>query len=411
MKKIWSLIQTKPKIISAIILILALGFGVWKWRSQSSAQPQYQTAIVEKGTIVSAVSASGTVSTANSAQVTTEASGVITKIYIQNGDQVQSGTPIAQLSLDLEGQQRNAAALANYNSAKTNLLSLQSTMLTKWNTYMTLAQNGTYQNSDGSPNTTTRVVPQFVSPQDDWLAAEAAYQNQQNTINQEALALQQTAPVIYAPISGTVTGLGLQVGSVITAQTNSSGGSAAQKIASVITSATPTVTVNLTEVDVPKVKTGDIATLSFDAFPGKTFTGKIISIDTVGAVSSGVTTYPAVIKLNESGDNKILTNMSAQANIITATKTDVLLVPNAAISTSASGQSTVRVLKNSQEQTAPVETGLASSSQTEIISGLSQGDLVITGISPSGTGSNSRSNTSPFGGGGFGGGARFIHGG
>ncbi len=412
MGKITGLVQNKKRLVIGIILLALVGFGAWHVLGAKSSQVQYTTSTVSKGTIVVSVSASGSVSTANSAQVTTVASGVVTKVNVQNGQTVQSGQPVAEISFDLVGQQRYAQALAAYQSAQNALYSLQSTMLTKWNTYMGLAQNSTYQNADSSPNTTNRVLPQFMSPQDDWLAAETAYQNQQTVIEQNYLTYQQSAPVIYAPISGTVTGLGLQVGSVITAQSNSSGGSSSQKIASIVTQATPTVTVNLTEVDVPSVKIGDQATLTFDAYPAKTFTGKIISIDTVGAVSSGVTTYPAVIKLDDTGDNKILTNMSAQANIITNTKADVLLVPNGAVSTDSSGQSTVRIMQNGQPQTVAVTTGLVSGSDTEITSGLSDGQTVVTNVITPTT--SSQSSTSVFGGGGgFGGGGagRLIRGG
>ncbi len=125
---------------------------------------------------------------------------------------------------------------------------------------MDLVQSGIYQNSDGSPKTDFRQLPQFVSTQDDWLSTEAQYINQQNTITANWLSYQQSSPIIYAPISGTVTGFGLQIGSVITAQSNSSGTSTAQKIASIVTEAIPTVTVNLTEIDAPKVKIGNKVT-------------------------------------------------------------------------------------------------------------------------------------------------------
>lgn len=98
--------------------------------------------------------------------------------------------------------------------------------------------------------------------------------------------------------------------------------------------------------------------------------------------------------------------MSASASIITNVKPDVLLVPNAAVQT-LNGQSTVRVMKNGKVVPVPVEIGQSSDTQTEITSGLSEGEEVVTSIS-GGARSTSSTSTSPFGAGlrgGFGGGA------
>jgi HlyD family secretion protein len=240
-----------------------------------------------------------------------------------------------------------------------------------------------------------------MSSNDNWLAAEAKFKNQQNVIDQAQISVnsaylsyQETSPIIYAPISGTVTGFSYQVGSVITAQSNSSGTSASQKIASIKTKASPTMTVNMTQIDVPKIKIGNKVTVTLDAFSGKTFTGKVISIDSVGAVSSGVTTYPTVILLDtDSAD--ILTNMTGQANIITDVKDEALLVPVSAIKTQTDGTSSVQIMKNGVPTTVTVEAGVSSDTQTEILSGVSEGDTIVTSTVSTGAKTTS-STSSPF---------------
>lgn len=408
----------RNKLIIIAVIISALWFGIPRIISTNQQQPQYQTAQAEKGTLIVSVAASGQVSAVNSASVTTQTSGVINKVYVKNNQPVKTGDQIAAVDLDMDGKQRAAQALASYQNAKisldnarNNLYSLQSDMFTKWKVYMDLAQSGSYQNSDGSPKTDQRALPQFFSPMDDWLATEAKYKEQQSVIQQAQTSLnsawasyQQSSPTIYAPISGTINGLSLQPGSVLTAQTGSSGSSTAQRIANVKTDAMPTITVNLTQVDAPKIKIGNQATLTLDAFPGKTFTGNVISIDTIGIISSGVTTYPAFIQL-DTGAEEIFPNMSAQANIITQTKDNIILVPQSAVQTQ-NEQSLVQVLKNGNPQIVSVETGLASNSQIEIISGLAEGDIVITSVIQS-TAASQRSNQTPssFGALGGGGGA------
>jgi RND family efflux transporter MFP subunit len=385
------------KIIIGIALLGIIWLIIAKFRG-TSAKTTYQTDTAAKGTLIVTVTASGNVSGANSAQVTTQTSGVVSKIYVKNGDTVQSGEAIADVTLDMDGQQRSEQALASYQSAKNQLssaqagmYSLQSSMYAKWLIYTNIAENSTYQNPDGSPNTSNRTLTQFTTVQDDWLAAETQYANQQNVVAAAQTSVssawanyQQASPTIYAPISGTINGLSLQVGSVLTAQTSSSGTSTSQRIANIQTAATPVAVVNLNEVDVPHVAVGDKATLTMNAFPAATFTGKIVSIDTTGSVSSGVTTYPAYITY-DSAVSGIYPNMAVDASIITLVKDNVILVPSAAVQTSSTtGQSTVRIMKNGVVSTVNVTTGASNDTQTEVDSGVNDGDTVVTGSTTTG---------------------------
>lgn len=420
--------MTKKKIATFVILGLLIIFLGWRFFGNKQPKPQYQTAKAEKGTLIQTVTASGQVSAANNTSVTTQASGVVSNVFVKNDQTVKTGDKIAELELDLDGKLRASQALASYQgakntleSAKANFYSLQSTMLTDWKTYMDVAQSSSYQNADGSPKTDQRQLPQFVSGSDDWLFAEAKYKNQQavvtqaqTSVNSGWLNYQQASPVIYAPISGTVTGLSLQKGTVLLAQSNSSGSASSQKIASIKTNAAIQLKVNLTEIDVINVKIGNKATVTFDAIPGKTYTGEVISIDTIGAVSSGVTVYPAVIGLDAEAPG-ILPNMAVNAKIVTNILENMVLVPSAAVQT-ANGQSTVRILENGQASQVPVEVGGSNDTETAVISGINEGDAVVTGVTSAKTSSPQTGSSSPFsalggsnrgfGGGGFGGGAR-----
>lgn len=410
------------KKIIILIVIVGVGFFAYtKIKGSNKGKVQYQTSKATRGTLIVSVTGSGQVSTANNTPIDTEASGVVSKLYVKDGDIVNTGDKIADLTLDLVGQQKAAQAYASYQGAKntlaaaqSNMYSIQSTMFTKWDTFYNTATNGTYQNSDGSPNNGNRALPQFHEQQDDWLAAEANYKNQQNVVSQAQTSLnsawlsyQQTSPTIYSPISGTVNGLAFQIGSIIASPQSTSSTSNSvpltTKIASIVTNASPTITVNLTEIDIPSVKIGNNATITLSAFPDKTFTGKVFSIDNAGVVSSGVTTYPTIIKL-DTDSPEIFPNMSANINLITTIKDNVLLVPSGAVQTQ-NGVSVVSVMKNGQPQQVEVVPGLSSDTQTEITSGLSDGDTVVTGTTTTGTTqSNQSSPFSSLGRGGFGGG-------
>lgn len=403
MKSLWL------KIVLVLIILGIIGGGTYYFFGAKKSTVQYQTGVVEKGMLVVTVTGSGTVSSANNTNITTQATGVVSKLYVKDGDKVKSGDKIMEIDLDLDGKQTERQAWSSYQSAKNtydtaqaNMYSLQSAMFTNWDSFMKIAQNGTYQYEDGSPNNINRSLPEFHIANDNWLAAEAKYKIQQNVVSQSQTALssawsayQKASSTVYAPISGTVSGLSLQLGSVINSNASSQSSNVSNtKIANVKTDATPIVSINLTEIDVPKIVIGDRATITLDAYPDKTFTGKVVSIDTVGSITSGVSTYPTVIKL-DTDTTTILPNMAVSASIITARKNDVLMVPSSSVQQNTDGTNYVQVIKNGKVSNVNVEVGLSSDSQTEIVSGLSEGDIVVTATVQT-TASTTNQTTSPF---------------
>lgn len=401
-------------VLIGIIVIVGIGFFVRRSLVKGNQQPQYQTAQVQKGTVVVALTASGQVETSSSAEVDTQASGVISKVYVQEGQKVKSGQAIAKLDLDMLGKQKAQAALASYQNAKNQLAAAQADLHTLQS--KEFVANQSFINGAVASNL-SNIDPSYIEQDANWLAAEAQYKNQQAVINQAQLSVtqawlssQQTSDTIYASITGTITGLNIQEGSVIQGTNSSSTTASAglSKIANIVTQAQPTIRVNLTEIDIPKVRLADKVTLIFDALPEKTFVGKVVSIDNVGSVTSNVTSYPVIIQLVDSNSD-ILPNMSASANIVTNSKTDVLVIPASAVQTN-NGNTSVRIMKNGQPQSVDVTLGLTSDTQDEVISGLNEGDTIVTSVISTPRTASATTTTSPFsaltGGrnGGFGGG-------
>ncbi|MFZ3019939.1 MAG: HlyD family efflux transporter periplasmic adaptor subunit [Minisyncoccia bacterium] len=148
--------------------------------------------------------------------------------------------------------------------------------------------------------------------------------------------------------------------------------------------------ITLNEVDVVKVKTSQKATMTFDAINGLTATGEVAEVDSVGTEDQGVVTYNVKIKF-DSNDERIRPGMSVTASIITDVHSDVITVPNSAIKKISAGsevqvvgdadkklsQNSAGVSLTSSPNTVLVETGLQNDSDTEIISGLNVGDVII----------------------------------
>lgn len=402
---------TKHKRLSIIFVLIFIVLAFLFLRSRSERiSPTYQTAIAEKGTLISSVTASGTIVATNNIYVTSSANGQVSKVYVKEGDKVIKGQKLFQITLDATGQARVAQAYSSYLSAKNSLNSANANYYTLQASEF--AANQKFINDAVARNLATN-DPTYIQENDAWLAAEMNFNNSQNSINASqanltnaSIAYSQASSTIIAPVSGTVQNITVVPGMAITnsTTTSSSGTSSATTVASIETPGNPVATVNIAEIDAAKVKAGQKVTLTFDSIPNTTFTGKIAGVNKLGVVLGGVTTYPATIELDSSSD-QILANMEVEASIITSIKDGVIIVPSSAIQTQ-NGASSVRVLKNGQIVNVEVTTGEKSDTQTEIIEGVNVGDTVVTSIITPNT--NSNSTTSPFSGtrnfGGFGGG-------
>jgi RND family efflux transporter MFP subunit len=153
--------------------------------------------------------------------------------------------------------------------------------------------------------------------------------------------------------------------------------------------------ISLNEIDAAKVKIGQKATLTFDALPDLTLTGKVVEIDTIGTVSQGVTSYGVKISLDTDNEN-IKPGMSVNAEIIIEAKPDVLVVPNSAIKTQNNNRyvelieakeeiknklkigTPIVLPKEVQIKNQVIEIGSSGETLTEVLSGIKEGDIIVS---------------------------------
>lgn len=154
------------------------------------------------------------------------------------------------------------------------------------------------------------------------------------------------------------------------------------------------ITVMLDQVDIAKVEAWTKAIVTFDAYPTEDVDAKISSIDTTPVQTSWVTTYTVTIVLDDDDfDKKILSWMTADVEIVTQEKNDILLVSTTAIKTE-NNKSYVTVLSNWVQKQVEVETWLASSWKTEITSWLSEWDIILVSSYTSSSTSTTETKTS-----------------
>ncbi len=173
---------------------------------------------------------------------------------------------------------------------------------------------------------------------------------------------------ITAPFSGVITDLSVKAGDLV-----SSGTDAMQ----IDDTSALYVDLQVSEVDINSVALGQTVDLTFDAIPNQQYTGSVTDIGSVGTVSGGVANFTVSLVLTNA-DASAKPGMTATAEIITQLVSNVLLVPNHAI-TSLGTRKIVYILANDQVTPVIITVGLASDTQTEITStNLKSGEVVVT---------------------------------
>lgn len=184
---------------------------------------------------------------------------------------------------------------------------------------------------------------------------------------------------VVAPFSGVLSAVSAKVGDTASGST----------VASIITTQN-VVTLSLNEVDAAKVALGQKATLTFDAIEDLTLTGTVAEVDTVGTVSQGVVSYAVKLTLDKQ-DSRIKSGMTVNADIQTATHTDVLSVPSSAVKTTGGSsyvlafnppltetEGAVGITSTTAPQQVPVVVGISDDTNVEILSGLTSGEQIVT---------------------------------
>ncbi|MCL5675682.1 MAG: efflux RND transporter periplasmic adaptor subunit [Patescibacteria group bacterium] len=344
--------------------------------------PAQEAYTVKRENFSNTVLADATYTTASQTSVWSPTNGTLTKLFVANGRQVKKGDPLFHVESSATDEEKRTA-YANYmadkstlDAATAELYTLQSDMYAAWKTYTDLAKNSTYQNSDGTPRNDNRVLTEFTTAQDDWLAAEANFKNQQTVIAKDQAAVAKTwlqneqtqSVTVNSPAAGTVTNLLSQVNDEVAVKP-------ADPVLLVANFHDPYLLVSLNEVNIPKVKVGQKATVVFDALPDKTYHGEVETLDNVGTKVLGTVTFDARIKIVD-GDNEIKPNMTASITITTSNRQNVLTVPNSAL-TEKNGQYYVQKAGSSGNNLTPVKVGLKGLVKSEISSGLTEGEQIL----------------------------------
>lgn len=209
-------------------------------------------------------------------------------------------------------------------------------------------------------------------------AAKASVEQARQSIKLARKSLEQAQKdldeaTIIAPIDGVVSSISVEEGDIIPSPAMSP-----RPVIQLVDLNTMELTVEVDEIDIPEVRTGEEVIIELDAFPDTEFFGFVTTVYPEPVLASGVVLYNVKIELDVPEDSGIKVGMSASADIILDKRSNVLLVPDRAVDEDEAGRTIVMVMiDEDQIEERPVVTGISDGFNTEIISGLSEGETVV----------------------------------
>ncbi|MEO0234678.1 MAG: efflux RND transporter periplasmic adaptor subunit [candidate division WOR-3 bacterium] len=359
--------QKKRIYIIAIIVLIILFLVFGKKKNLVSVE----ISEIKLDTIEETVNASGALEPFVDVEISSDIMGKCLKIFVKEGDFVKKGAPLLKID-DISQQARLKESETALNYAQSNF---------DYVSYKFENQKKLYE--------------QNLISKSEFTLAELEYKNSLNLLTSAKSSydiakdnLEKT--IIRSPIDGTVTAIYVEEGENIITGTMNNAGTVLMTISN---NQKLIVKANVDETSISKVRNGNIAKVIFDAFPEKTFTGKIfvkanrpkysVSSSSSSAFSSSTSTaveYEVKIILDDSPDNNLLVSgMSCDVDIITLKKDSTLSIP---IQSMVNRENKEGVFKYSggKIKFVPVKTGITGNLKMEIFSdSLKSGDSIVSG--------------------------------
>ena len=368
----------KPLALTiATIVIIGGGLAAWGYASGNNPAERYKLQTIEPGSLTQSVSANGTLNPVILVNVGTQVSGTVKRLHVDFNDKVAKGQALAELdNTVLAAQARQSAA--NLESALASL---------------DLA-------SANEARMSALFAKEYVSRQEHDQAVQAKKSTSAAVDLARAQADKDRAnlsyTVIRSPVSGVVIARSVDVGQTVAASFQTPTlFQIAQDLAQM------QIDTSFPEADIGNIKVGMDVRFTVDAFPGRSFAGKVRQIRFNPTTQQNVVTYNVVVAV-DNPDQVLMPGMTAYVNIGVAKRKDVLMVPNAALRFKPSDAAakpetkagdgkaakkkkeadagTVYVLRDSQIQPVAVTLGISDNRNTEIVSGeINAGEQVIIG--------------------------------
>ena len=363
------------KTIAVVLILIATVIGGYLLLKKDKDTVKYRTEKVTRGDIISSVTATGTVNPVTTVLVGTQVSGTIKHIYVDFNSPVKKGQIVAQIDpATFEAQVEQSRA--NLLAAQSNIQKAEATLIDAKRTLernRLLFSKGLIARSDLDSAETNYETAKAQAE-----TAKAQAEQAKASLKMAETNLMYTR--IVSPVDGIVISRNVDVGQTVAASFQTP---TLFTIAQDLTKME--IHCNVSEADIGRVKTGQTAEFTVDAYPDTIFKGKVYQIRNAPITVQNVVTYDVVVKV-ENPDLKLKPGMTANISIIVETKRDILKIPNAALrfrppkmekdKRPLKGKG-VWMIDNGKLTRREITLGISDGSYTEVRSGLNEGDSVI----------------------------------
>jgi len=403
------------QMVAVLLLCLALAGAIGCGGDQEEVSQQLIEVV--RGDLMVSVSGSGNIVVSEEAKLTFGSGGKIDKIYVDEGEEASKGDVLARLETDplelaltqaqvaLTGQElavsqaevnvKNAEIaleraedswldtksagsrvkrlkkyleyhLENHPEDTEEILSIQRSLREAWKRFLLVATD-----SVDSRQVTAKEMELELAKQSVEQMKHSLEQFQQAVAEAQK---QLDEATIHAPFGGVVASVDADEGDSV---------SATMTIINLIDLTSMELEVEVDEIDVAEVKPGQRAIIEVDALPALQLEGEVASISLLSKEIGGLVIYEVTIGFDVPQGYNLKIGMSAIADIILEERSNVLLVPNRAIT-----QDVVKVMVDEEIEERLVVLGISDGFDTEIVDGLSEGDVVVieTKVKPSAPG-------------------------
>jgi len=333
-------------------------------------EPRTQKAI--RGELVVAVSATGEVEPEYKVEVKSKASGEILEFPFEPGDAVTKGQPL--IHLDQKTEKRNVAqAEAELARANAEIKSAKADLLEK--DLILKRTRSLFDKKLVSDQELDAAVARDASASAAIAQAEASGRKAELLVEDARERLHDT--VIVSPIDGIIVEKTVERGQIITSGVTSvTGGNRLLVVADL---RRIYVAALVDETDVGHVASGQKASVTVDTYPSKVFEGVVRRIYPTGETKDNITVFRTKVEVLDPQKSMLRPGMTANVDIVLQRKANALYIPDEAVTYAKgkSGEGTVTVKSGSKQEERTALLGLSNGFDTEILSGLAEGETVV----------------------------------
>ena len=351
-------------VVGVIILIAVVS---WLWPdSKKKEEVSFVTEKVAPANIQNSITATGSIEPVTEVTVGTQVSGIISKIYVDYNSEVKKGQVIAELD--------KTNLISTLNTAKANLNNAESTLSYQTANYKRYKE--LYDKGLVSADEYENALLTYKQAKEQVISAKESVQTAQTNLGYAT---------ITAPIDGVILSKAVEEGQTVAASYNTPELFTVAKDLKDMQ-----VVADVDEADIGNVTEGARVTFTVDAFPNDTFSGTVTQVRQEATETDNVVTYEVVISARND-DLKLKPGLTANVTIYTTEMQGVLSVSNKALRftpvketvgnkkiVDCNGTSKVWTLEGDKLVAHAVKIGMTDGTHTQIISGVKEGQTIIT---------------------------------